>query len=140
LWLRFLDCKVWILQSDRKSHGVKKAENGPLNAPPTFDSWLQRPGLAFPQGLKHRISSRFWHDSSRALKQSRALKHALQLLRALHGANAGYAAEGEDHAVQVMHVLGFRHKLDDGLFALFVMDLNAADVGVVFGDDGGQLL
>ena len=61
-------------------------------------------------------------------------------MRALDGADAVDAAEAEDHAVEVAHVLGFGDKLDDG-FAVFVLaDIDAADVGVVVGDDGDQLL
>jgi ppGpp synthetase/RelA/SpoT-type nucleotidyltranferase len=61
-------------------------------------------------------------------------------LIALDGADAADAAQAEDHAVQVAHVFGFDDKLDDGFAVLVLADIDAADVGVVVGDDGGQLL
>src|ERR1035437_6503842 len=43
---------------------------------------------------------------------------ALQLLRSLHGADAGDAAQAEDHAIQVAHVFGFGNQIDDGFAVL----------------------
>jgi len=55
----------------------------------------------------------------------------------VNGADAVDAADAEDHAIEVVEVLGFDDKLDDG-FAVFVLtDFDGADVGVVVGDDGG---
>jgi hypothetical protein len=59
-------------------------------------------------------------------------------LRALDGTDAGDAANAENHAVEVVQVLSFGDKLDDGFAVFSVVDFNAADVGVVFGDDGGR--
>ena len=61
----------------------------------------------------------------------------LGLLRALDGANAGDATDAKDHAVEVVHVLSLDDKLDDGFFVFRFADVDAADVGVVVGDDGG---
>ena len=55
----------------------------------------------------------------------------LEFLGPLHGADAGYAAEAQDHAVEVMQVLGFHDELDDGFAGFFALDFDAADVGVV---------
>ena len=64
----------------------------------------------------------------------------LHLLRPLHPAHARHAAQAEDHAIQVAHILGFHHKLDNR-FAVFVtLQFHAANVGVLVGDHGGQFL
>jgi len=47
----------------------------------------------------------------------------LRRLCALHSADAGHAAQAEDHAVQVADIFGFGDKLDDG-FAVFVMAIS----------------
>jgi len=65
---------------------------------------------------------------------------ALQLLGALHGAHTAHAAQAEDHAVEVVQVFGFDHKLDNGFAVFALAGFDAADVGVVVGDNGGQLL
>ena len=55
----------------------------------------------------------------------------LQLLRPLHGAHAGDAAQAEDHAVEVAHVFGFGNQIDNGFAVLVLANFDAADVGVV---------
>src|SRR5208337_3898398 len=64
----------------------------------------------------------------------------LQLLRPLHSANPGDAAQAEDHAVEVAHVFGFSNQIDDGLAIIVLANFDAADIGVVVGDNGNQLL
>src|ERR1035437_209597 len=64
----------------------------------------------------------------------------LQLLRSLHGVYAGDAAKAEDHAVEVAQVFGFGNQFDDGFAVLVLADIDAADVGVVVGDNGDQFL
>src|ERR1035437_274132 len=64
----------------------------------------------------------------------------LQLLCSLHGVHAGDAAQAEDHAVEVAYVFGFGYQFDDGFAVLILADIDAADVGVVVGDNGDQLL
>ena len=52
------------------------------------------------------------------------------LLRSLHCAHAGNAAQAQDHAIQVAQVFGLNHKLDNR-FAFFVApQLHAANIGV----------
>ena len=51
-----------------------------------------------------------------------------------------HSTETEDHAVKVAEVFGFNDKFDDGFAVVVVMDVDAADVGVVVGDDGGEFL
>jgi hypothetical protein len=63
----------------------------------------------------------------------------LQLLRALHGAHAGNPAEAKDHAIQVVQVFGFDDEFDGGFAVLGMANIDGADVGVVVGDNGGQL-
>ena len=62
----------------------------------------------------------------------------LELLGALHGADALHAAKAENHAIQMTQVFGFDDELDHCLTIVIVMDIDAADVGVVVGDDGGE--
>jgi len=61
----------------------------------------------------------------------------LGLLRALDSADAWYAPQSENHAIEVVHVFCLDNKLDDGFFVLGLADVDAADVGVVVRDDGG---
>ena len=63
---------------------------------------------------------------------------SLEFLGALDGADALDAADAEDHAVQVAEVFGFDDEFDDGFAVVVVADVDAADVGVVVGDDGGE--
>ena len=50
------------------------------------------------------------------------------------------AADAEDHAVEVAEVFGFDDEFDDGFAVVVMADVDAADVGVVVGDDGGEFL
>ena len=69
---------------------------------------------------------------------ARDLWRVLDLLGALDGADALDAAHAEDHAVEVADVFGFDDEFDDGFAVVVVADVDAADVGVVVGDDGGE--
>ena len=59
---------------------------------------------------------------------------------ALYGADALHAADTENHAVQVAQVFGFDDEFDDGFAVVVVMNIDAANIGIVVGDDGGKLL
>jgi hypothetical protein len=53
----------------------------------------------------------------------------LHLLRALHVADAGDAAESCDDAREVADVFRFEHKLDDGFGAVAGLGIDAAYIG-----------
>ena len=61
----------------------------------------------------------------------------LDLCRTLDGADAGYATNAEDHAVQVVQVFGFYNEGDGGFAVFGAADIDVEDIGVVVGDYGG---
>ena len=56
----------------------------------------------------------------------------------MDGADAADAADAKDHAVEVAQVFGFHYKFDDRFAVFVVVDVDAADVGIVVGDDGSE--
>src|ERR1035437_7932412 len=138
-----------------------------INLKTAVDTRLERPTVSNQKGLQTLRISPFWSDAEqRKMPSSQplaALQHfqlpflglrlfecdhsgatwsseRLELLPALHSAHAGDPAQSENHTVEVAQVLGFHHKLDHGLTVFGLLGIDAANVGVVVGDDGGQLL
>ena len=70
-------------------------------------------------------------EISAYVDQKSETESSLQFLGALDGADALNAANAEDHAVEVAQVLRFDNEFDDGLAVVVVVDIDAANVGVV---------
>jgi hypothetical protein len=70
--------------------------------------------------------------------EAKRVKTALHLLRALDGANASHPAQAKDHAIQMPQVFGFHHELDSRLALRSALGIDAANIRIVVGDDGGE--
>src|ERR1035437_6620170 len=105
--------------------------------------WGQRAfrHLMPPATLPHRLRDCLSPTvTSRPRAASVSFKRFSEFLPALDGADAGDAAQAKHHAVEVAQVFSFHYKFDEGFPVFGLTGINAADVGVVVGDDCGQLL
>ena len=95
-----------------------------------FDS---RHGTSFRKDASQRCHG-FRNCATENVRQIKPLG----LLRTLDGADAGDAADAENHAVEVMHVFSFDDKLDDGFVVFCFADVDITNVGVVVGNHGRE--
>jgi len=61
-------------------------------------------------------------------------------LSALNGADALNTAKAKNHAIQMTQVFCFDYKFDDRFAIVIMVDVDAADVGVVIGNHSGEFL
>src|ERR1035438_3040009 len=73
-----------------------------------LDQWLHRREKGYLRGTRMRST----YALAAWVGCGLAPAIRLQLLRPLHGAHAGDAAQAQDHAVEVAHVFGFGNQID----------------------------